>query len=90
VAVWALFWHLLALTLNKGYRLADGHVLALFGDQLGEGARVLGLELHADFIRLDLGDRVALFDLLALALEPFEEGALLHRIAHLGHNHFRH
>src|SRR5215210_2614725 len=81
------FRHLLSFTLDKCYRLANRDVLAFFGDELGQGTRVLGLELHADLVGLDLGYRVALGDLFALALEPLEEGALLHRVAHLGHYH---
>ena len=82
--------HLLALARDKGYSLADGDVLALVGYELGEGAGVLGFELERDLVGLDLGYRVALGDLVALALEPLDEGALLHRVAHLGHDHFRH
>jgi hypothetical protein len=55
-----------------------------------ERAGVLGLDLHRGLVGLDLGYRLALFDLLTLALEPLEEGAFLHRVAHLGHDHFRH
>src|SRR5215210_467560 len=74
----ALLGDLLTLTLDKGYRLADSDVLALFGDKLRERARVLGLDLHRGLVGLDLGYRVALFDLVALTLEPLEEGTLLH------------
>src|SRR5215208_1197847 len=80
----------LALALDKCYRLADGHSLALVSDQLCERSFVLGLELHRDFVGLDLCYGIPLRNLLALAFEPFEEGALLHRVAHLGHNDFRH
>src|SRR5215207_4684781 len=89
-ATLAALGDLFAFALDKCYRLADGHVLALVGDQLGERSFVLGLELHRDLVGLDLGYRVPFGDLLALALEPLEEGALLHRVAHLGHNDFRH
>src|ERR687886_1236994 len=81
---------LLALALDKRYRLADGDVLPLVGHQLREGAGVLCLQLQRDLVGLDLGYRVALGDLVTLALEPLDEGALLHRVAHLGHDHFRH
>src|SRR5919107_681711 len=81
---------LFPFALDKRYRVADGHVLALVRDQLCERPCVLGLELQSDFVGLDLCYGVSLGDLLALALEPLEEGALLHRVAHLGHNDFRH
>src|ERR687898_230509 len=86
----AAFGDLLALALDKRYRIADGHFLALVCDQLCERPFILGLELHRDFVGLDLCYGVSLGDLFALALEPLEEGALLHRVAHLGHNDFRH
>jgi hypothetical protein len=81
--------HLLALAGDKGYRLAHGDILALVGDELGERAGVFGFELQRHLVGLDLGYRVALGNLVTLALEPLDEGALLHRIAHLGHDHFR-
>src|SRR5215212_8026953 len=89
-APFAALGNLLALALDKRYRLADGHVLAFVRDQLCERSLILGLELHRDLVGLDLCYWVPLGDLLALALEPLEEGALLHRVAHLGHNDFRH
>ena len=89
-ASFAAFGDLFALALDKGYRLADGHLLALVSYQLCERSFVFGLELHRDLVGLDLGDRVPFGDIVALALEPLEEGALLHRVAHLGHNDFRH
>src|SRR5215218_6913358 len=82
-------WNFLALALDKGYRLADGDVLTLVGDELRERAGVLGLELHRDLVGLDLGYRVALGNFVTLALEPLDEGPLLHRVTHLGHDHFR-
>src|SRR5215212_3930210 len=82
--------HVLALTLDKGYGPADGDVLPLVGDELGERAGVLGLQLQRNLVGLDLGYRVALGDLVTLALQPLDEGTLLHRVAHLGHDHFGH
>src|SRR5829696_2755568 len=81
--------HLLAFALDKGYGLAYGDVLALVSDKLGELAGVLGFELQRNLVGLDLGYGVTLGNLVTLAFEPLDEGALLHRVAHLGHNHFR-
>src|SRR5215217_2445302 len=81
--------NLFALALDKGYRLADGDVLTLVGYELRERAGVLGLEFHRDLVGLDLGYRVTLGNFVTLALEPLDEGPLLHRVAHLGHDHFR-
>src|SRR5215207_8113373 len=81
---------LLTLALDKGYRLAYRYVFALTCNKLGEGTRVLGLNLHGGLVGLDLGYRVSLGDLVALAHEPLDEGTLLHSVAHLGHYHFRH
>ena len=56
-AAFAAFGDLFTFALDKGYRLADGHFLALVGDQLGERSFVFGLELHRDLVGLDLGYR---------------------------------
>jgi hypothetical protein len=86
IAVGGLF----TLAQDHGYRFADGHALALLDNDLVERAGVLGLDLHRGLIGFDFGYRLTLFDLVALALEPLEKGALLHRVTHLGHDHFRH
>src|SRR5918994_1790450 len=56
----------------------------------GCGLRSATVFLSALFGLLFRAPLAAFGDLLALALEPLEEGALLHRVAHLGHNDFRH
>jgi hypothetical protein len=71
---------LLALLADHGNRLADGDLP--FGDgDLQQHARRVGLDLLRDFVRIELVERLALLDLLALRLQPADDRARLHALA---------
>ena len=79
----------LALAQDHRDRRVDRDVGGAFRDQdLAERALVDRLDLHGRLVGLDLGDHVAGLDLVALALEPLGEVALLHRGRQRGHQHF--
>src|SRR5216683_3522116 len=59
-------------------------------DQDLEGAVVFGLEVEGRFVRLDLGEHVALVHLVAGGLLPLDDRALLHRVGELGHVYVSH
>jgi hypothetical protein len=67
---------------------ADGGLFALLDDDCGHRAGVEGLHFHGGLVGLDLGDGLPLLDLVALFLEPPDEGALGHGVALLGHGDF--
>ena len=73
---------------DRGDRRVDRDIGGAFGHQdFAERALVDRLDLHRRLVGLDLGDDVAGFDLVALALEPFGEVALLHRGREGRHQH---
>src|SRR5581483_3543422 len=61
-------------------RLADGR-LPLRERDLQQHAREVGLDLLGDLVGVDLEERLALLDGLALALQPLADGAGLHPLA---------
>jgi len=53
--------------------------------EFAECPLVEGLHFHGGFVRLDFGEDVADFHLVALFFAPLDQRALEHRIAQLGH-----
>jgi hypothetical protein len=72
--------HLLALLADHGDRLPDRHLTFLHRD-LQQHAGGIRLDLLRDLVRVELVERLALLDLLALGLEPADDRARLHALA---------
>jgi hypothetical protein len=79
-AVVAPLRRLLTFFTDEGDRLADGH-LALGDRDLQQDARSLGLDLLRHLVRVELVERLALLDPVALRLEPLDDRAGLHALA---------
>ena len=60
-------------------QVAHGARLTFAGDDLADHAIAARDDLHHRLVRLHLGEHVALRDLLALLLRPFDEAPLFHR-----------
>ncbi len=71
-------------------RSTDGHDRALLGDDLGQGTAAKRFNLDGYLVGFDLGDRLALFDLIAHLFEPADNGSFRHVEAHLGHGNVGH
>ncbi len=72
--------HLLAFLADPGDRLPDGH-LALGDGDLQQHARGLGLHLLRHLVGVELVQRIALLDGLALGLQPLDDRPGLHPLA---------
>src|SRR5262249_61312020 len=69
----------LAALADDGDRLADGH-LALRDRDLQQNARGVGLDLLRHLLGVELVERLALLDLVALGLEPPDDRSRLHAL----------
>src|SRR5581483_3504289 len=91
------FWLLVRLGLaaaaaarsDASDRRADLRRYTLLDEDL-ELAVLLRLEVECGLVRLDLGQHLALVDLVAAGLLPLDDLALLHRVGELRHVHVRH
>ena len=79
--------HLFALGIEPGDGFADWHVCA-FGDGVMQDAAVGGLDLHRGLVGLDVEQRFALGDGIALGDMPGDDLALGHVHVDLGHDDF--
>ena len=70
-------------------RRADGERVALPGDD-PQSALLVGLVHHRGLVGLDLDELLAAAHVLAVALEPAQHGALLHRVGEAGHHDLAH
>ena len=77
-----------SLFADDGDWLTDRHGGALFYEYRLQYAGGVGLEFHHRLVGLDLGDRLTQLDVGAFVLEPPNDGAFLHIVAHLGHGEF--
>ena len=73
--------HVLALLADDGDRLADLDLLAFAGQDLEQDARGVGLDLLGHLLRVELVERLALLDLVALGLQPAHDRPGLHALA---------
>ena len=73
--------HVLALLADDRDRLADLDLLALAGQDLEQDARGVGLDLLGHLLRVELVERLALLDLVALGLQPAHDRPGLHALA---------
>ena len=80
----------LAVLENRGDGLPDGHGAARLQLDAPEGARAGRFEFEGGLVRLDRADHLTGLHLVPVPFKPFEERALLHSVAHLGHDHFGH
>ena len=71
----------LALLADDRDPLADLDLLALAGEDLEQDAARVGLDLLGDLVRVELVERLALLDLVALRLQPADDRARLHALA---------
>jgi hypothetical protein len=74
------------LGLDPGDRGADFYRLALDRENLDQDARSRRRYVGIDLIGGDLEDRLVALDFVAHVLEPFRNGPLGDRLAHLGHD----
>ena len=70
----------LALLADDRDPLADLDLLALAGEDLQQDAARLGLDLLRHLVRVELVERLALLDLVALRLQPADDRARLHAL----------
>ena len=70
----------LALLADDRDPLADLDLLALAGEDLEQHAAGLGLDLLRHLVRVELVERLALLDLVALRLQPADDRAGLHAL----------
>ena len=64
--------------------------VAGLGEEAAERAGAGGGQFDRRLVGLNVADNFAARDGRAVIRQPFDEGSFLHRIAHLGHDHFNH
>src|SRR5207302_1250431 len=69
-----------AIATNLGDDGADGRAFALRDHDLAQLSGGVGLDLDVGLVALDLDQRFALLDLVALFLQPAQDLAGLHRV----------
>src|SRR5690606_23978297 len=74
----------LAVLEDRRDRLSYGNGLAFLDQKAGQDAFARGLQLKSGLVGLNLSDDFTGGDFVAILFEPFEEGSLLHTVAHLG------